>query len=442
MLKETMIRWLKKWGVSAGVLMLLGLPSIVLAAEGTPLNTGDTAFVMFSAALVMLMTPGLGLFYGGMVRQKNVLGTIMQSFIVLGLISIQWALFGYSLAFGTDHHHLIGGLNFLGLAGVGQTANADYAATIPHQAFMVFQAMFAVITPALISGAFAERVKFSSFLVFILLWSTLIYDPIAHWVWGNGGWLRNLGALDFAGGTVVHIASGTAALVMALFLGPRRGFPKASIMPHNMTMVLIGTALLWFGWFGFNAGSALAANGLAVSAFIVTNLAAAAAMLSWILVEWIIRKKPTALGAASGAVAGLVAITPASGFVGPMDAIIIGLLVSPICFSAIMLKGKLGYDDSLDAFGVHGVGGTWGAIATGLFASVAVNPAGANGLFYGNPKLLLIQAVAVLATAAFSALGTFILVKLVDAVLGMRVPDYEEQIGLDLAQHGEAGYHM
>jgi Amt family ammonium transporter len=276
----------------------------------------------------------------------------------------------------------------------------------------------------------------------MVLWSTLIYDPIAHWVWGVGGWLRNLGALDFAGGTVVHIASGSAALVMALYLGPRRGYPKASIVPHNMTMVLTGTALLWFGWFGFNAGSALGAGGLAVSAFMVTNISAAAGMLSWCVVEWIVRKKPTALGAASGAVAGLVAITPASGFVGPMDAIIIGLLVSPICFYAILLKGKLGYDDSLDAFGVHGVGGTWGAIATGLFASLSVNAAGANGLFYGNSKLLLIQIIAVLATAAFSMVGTYVLVKIVDAVFGMRVPDYEELVGLDLTQHGESGYHM
>ncbi len=442
MFKDILVRWFKKWGLQAGALTLLGLPSVVSAAEGVPLNTGDTAFVMASSGLVMLMTPALGLFYGGMVRQKNVLATIMQSFIVLGLISVQWALFGYSLAFGPDHGHLIGGLDFLGLNGVGQTPNADYAATIPHQVFMVFQAMFAVITPALISGAFAERVKFSSFLVFILLWSTFIYDPLAHWVWGVGGWLRNLGALDFAGGTVVHIASGSAALVMALYLGKRRGYPKASIMPHNMTMVLIGTALLWFGWFGFNAGSALSANGLAGTAFIVTNLAAAAAMLSWAFVEWIVRKKPTALGAASGAVAGLVAITPASGFVGPMDAIIIGLLVSPICFGAIQIKNKLGYDDSLDAFGVHGVGGTWGAIATGLFANVSINSAGANGLFYGNPKLLGIQAVAVVATAVFSMLGTYILVFLVDKVMGMRVAEHEEQIGLDLTQHGEAGYHM
>jgi Amt family ammonium transporter len=435
-------KWLKKSGFKWVALALLGLPSIAAAADGVPLSAGDTTFVMISAALVMLMTPGLGLFYGGMVRQKNVLGTIMQSFIVLGVISLQWVLFGYSLAFGTDHHGLVGGLNFLGLANVGQTANPEYAATIPHQAYMIFQAMFAVITPALITGAFAERVKFSSFLIFITLWATLIYDPIAHWVWGTGGWLRSMGALDFAGGTVVHIASGSAALVAALVIGKRRGYPKGTILPHNLTMVLLGTALLWFGWFGFNAGSALAANGLAVSAFIVTNIAAATAMLSWCFIEWIVRGKPTALGAASGAVAGLVAITPASGFVGPMSAIAIGALVSPICFGAIQLKGKLGYDDTLDAFGVHGVGGTWGALATGLFAQAAINPAGANGLFFGNPKLLGIQAVAILATAAFSMTGTYILLKVLDWTIGIRVPEHEEVIGLDLTQHGEAGYHM
>lgn len=442
MMKEKLKRLVRKRGLSFFALALLGMPGIVRAAEGIPLSAGDTTFVMISAALVMLMTPGLGLFYGGMVRQKNVLGTIMQSFIVLGLISLQWVVFGYSLAFGNDVHHWVGGLNFFGLDGVGQTANPEYAASIPHLAFMIFQAMFAVITPALITGACAERFKFSAFLLFITLWATLIYDPIAHWVWGTGGWLRNLGALDFAGGTVVHIASGSAALVVALVIGKRKAYPKGSILPHNLTMVLIGTALLWFGWFGFNAGSALAANGLAVSAFVVTNIAAATAMLSWTFLEWFLRGKPTALGAASGAVAGLVAITPASGFVGPAAAILIGALVSPICFGAIQLKNKLGYDDSLDAFGVHGVGGTWGALATGLFASLAVNPAGANGLFHGNPKLLGIQAIAVLATAAFSMLGTLVLLKLVDALVGIRIPDHEEAIGLDLTQHGEAGYHM
>ncbi len=440
--RHALLHRLRKWVFPAVALTLLGIPSLAAAAEGMPLSAGDTAFVMLSAALVMLMTPGLGFFYGGMVRQKNVLGTIMQSFVVVGLIGVQWVLFGYSLAFGADHGGWIGGLNFLGLSGVGQTPDPAYAATIPHQVFMIFQAMFAVITPALITGAFAERFKFSAFLLFIVLWSTFIYDPIAHWVWGVGGWLRNLGALDFAGGTVVHMASGFAALVVALVIGKRKSHHTGTILPHNMTMVLLGAGLLWFGWFGFNAGSALGANGLAGSAFIVTNTAASAALLSWLLMEWIFRGKPTALGAASGAVAGLVAITPASGFVGPMSAILIGAVVSPLCFGAIQLKGKLGYDDTLDAFGVHGVGGTWGALATGLFASLAVNPSGANGLFFGNPKLLGIQVIAVIATAAFSMTGTFVLVKFVDLLMKIRIPDHEEAIGLDLTQHGEAGYHM
>lgn len=432
----------KKYGLAAAALLLLGWPSIASAAGGMEISAGDTAFIMISAALVMLMTPGLGFFYGGMVRQKNVLGTIMQSFVVIGLISVQWVLFGYSLAFGPDVNGLIGNLSWAGLYGVGQGPNPDYAATIPHQVFMIFQAMFAVITPALITGAFAERFKFSAFLLFILLWATFVYDPIAHWVWGVGGWLRKLGALDFAGGTVVHIASGFAALTAALVIGKRKAHANSTILPHNTTLVLLGAGLLWFGWFGFNAGSALAANGLAGSAFMVTNTAAAAAMLSWLLVEWIFRGKPTAIGAASGAVAGLVAITPAAGFVAPMDAIFIGLVVSPLCFGAIQLKGKLGYDDTLDAFGVHGIGGTWGALATGLFASTAVNPAGANGLFYGNPALLGIQALAVAATIAFSMAGTFVLIKLVDLVMGIRVEHHEEVVGLDLTQHGEAGYHM
>lgn len=432
--------WIKKWGFKILALALLGIPSLAAAAEGSGLSAGDTTFIMMSAALVMLMTPGLGLFYGGMVRTKNVLGTIMQSFVVLGVISIQWALWGYTLAFGTDIGSVIGGLNYLGLSGVGQAANPDLAPTIPHLAFMIFQAMFAVITPALIAGALAERIKFSTFTVFVVLWATFVYDPIAHWIWG-GGWLGAMGALDFAGGTVVHIASGTAALVVALVLGKRRGYGKASLLPHNLTMVLIGTALLWFGWFGFNAGSALAANGLAVSAFVVTNLSAAMAMISWLVLEWIFRGKPTALGAATGAVAGLVAITPAAGFVGPMAAILIGLFVSPICFGAIQLKNKMGYDDSLDAFGVHGVGGTWGALATGLFATTAVNAGGADGLFYGNPGLLWIQFVAVVATMAYSAVVTFIIIKVLDKLMGLRVPEHEEVIGLDLTQHGEAGYH-
>jgi len=405
-------------------------------------NPGDTAWVLASAALVMLMTPGLGLFYGGMVRRKNVLATILQSFIMVGIVSVQWVLFGYSLAFGPDKWHIIGGLNWVGLRGVGMAPNPDYAPTIPHEAFMIFQAMFAVITPALITGAFAERMRFKSFFIFAILWATLVYDPVCHWVWAPGGWLRNLGALDFAGGTVVHICSGIAALACAITLGRRKGHGKEDMMPHNLTMTLIGAGLLWFGWFGFNAGSALAANGLAASAFVVTNTAAAAAALSWVLVETWHRGKPTALGAASGAVAGLVAITPASGFVGPVAAIAIGGIVSLICYAAIMMKGKLGYDDSLDVFGIHGVGGAWGALATGLFATVLINPAGANGLFHGNPKLVLVQLAAIVSVGAYSFVGTGLLLKVTSVFSDLRVSHEEEDTGLDLTQHGEVGYSL
>ena len=342
-----------------------------------------------------------------------------------------------------DHHGIIGGLNFFGPVGVGQSPNPDYAATIPHQAFMIFQAMFAVITPALISGAFAERFKFSTFLVFILLWATFIYDPIAHWVWGTGGWLRQPWAS--------WISPAEPWCIFPRAWRPwSRPLPWANaaiisirvFLPHNMTMVLIGTALLWFGWFGFNAGSALAANGVAISAFIATNFAGAAAMIVWMLLEWIIRGKPTALGAASGAIAGLAAVTPASGFISPRAAIVIGAVASPLCFYAIQLKNKFLYDDTLDAFGVHGIGGIWGTLATGLFANLAVNPAGANGWLHGNPKQLLIQGIAVLATGLYALVGTWIIIKVLDLTMGIRVHDHEETIGLDLTQHGEAGYHM
>ena len=349
------------------------------------MNTGDTAFVLVSSALVMLMTPGLALFYGGMVRGKNVLGTIMQSFIILGLITLEWVLWGYSMSFGPDHGGIIGGLDWFGLKGVGMEPHETYGPTIPHLAFMIFQCMFAVITPALITGAFAERMKFVSFLLFTLLWATLVYNPLAHWVWGSGGWMAKMGALDFAGGTVVHISSGVSALAAALLVGKRLGYGSTAYIPHNLPMTITGAAFLWFGWFGFNAGSALAANGLAASAFVVTHIASAAAALSWILVEWIHRGKPTTLGAASGAVAGLVAITPGSGFVGPVSAIVIGGACRHLCYGGVMMKSKLGYDDSLDVVGIHGFGGTWGALATGLFASKAVNPAGSDGLFFGNP---------------------------------------------------------
>lgn len=420
----------------------LGLLSVPAYASAKGVDSGDTAWVLVSSALVMLMTPGLGLFYGGMVRRKNVLGTILQSFILVGVVAVQWILFGYSLAFGPDKWHVIGSFEWIGLRHVGLVPNPDYSATIPHQAFMIFQAMFAIITPALITGAFAERIRFKSFLIFMLLWVTFVYDPICHWVWAPGGWLRKLGALDFAGGTVVHIASGVAALACAFVVGKRRGYGKEDMKPHNLTMTITGAALLWFGWFGFNAGSALAANGLAVSAFVVTNTAASAGALSWLFVEWSHRGKPTALGAASGAVAGLVAITPASGFVGPLAAIAIGAVAGALCYFAIIMKSRFGYDDSLDVVGVHGVGGTWGAIATGLFATTAINPLGANGLFHGNPKLLLVQLVAILAVYVYSFIVTFAVLKLTSLVSPLRLSSEEEESGLDLSEHGEVGYAL
>lgn len=404
------------------------------------MNTGDTAWVLICTGLVMLMTPGLAYFYGGMVRRKNVLSVLTQCFTVLCVLSLQWVLFGYSLSFSPGGR-FIGGLDWVGLNGVGLEPYKDYAPTIPHQAFMIFQAMFAVITPALIIGAFAERMKFSAFLLFTVLWATLVYDPVAHWVWGIGGWLKNLGALDFAGGTVVHVNAGIAALATALFIGKRRGYNHKPIPPHNLPHTVLGTALLWFGWFGFNAGSALAANGLAVNAFVVTNTAAAAAGLSWACIEWLTNGKPTIFGTATGAVAGLVAITPAAGYVGALSAILIGLFVSIFCFIAVaIIKPRLGYDDSLDAFGVHCIGGIWGALATGLFASKLVNPDGANGLFFGNPKQFLVQLLAVAVTLVYSFVATMILYKGVDVVVGMRVSERDEHLGLDLSQHHENAY--
>ncbi len=427
-------------------LFVLFLPVMAFADAGAntvqKINSGDTAFVLIATALVMLMTPGLALFYGGMVRKKNVLATIMQSFILLAVISIQWVLWGYSLAFGPDIHGIIGSLKWFGLNHVGFAPNPNYAPTIPHEVFMIFQMMFAVITPGLITGAFAERMKFKTFLVFIVLWATLVYDPIAHWVWGAGGWIHNLGALDFAGGTVVHISSAISALAAVLIIGKRHNYGKEHNPPHNLTMTVIGASLLWFGWFGFNAGSALSAGTLAGSAFVVTNIAAAAATLGWLAAEWKKSGRPTMLGAASGAVAGLVAITPASGYVGPIPAIIIGFFAGVLCYYAVSLKPKFGYDDALDVVGVHGVGGTFGALATGLFASVAINAGGANGLFYGNPKQLFVQLIAVVATIVYGFIVTFILLKILDATMGLRVTQEEEVMGLDITQHGEEGYNM
>jgi Amt family ammonium transporter len=405
------------------------------------MNNGDTAWLLVSAALVMLMTPGLAMFYGGMVRRKNILGTIMQSFIVIGVISIEWMLVGYSFAFGPDLGGLIGDHSWFGLNGVGNLPFKGYAATVPHQAFMIYQMMFAVITPALISGAFAERFKFSTYLVFTLLWALLVYNPVAHWMWGIGGWLRNLGALDFAGGTVVHLTAGVSALAAALLVGKRKGYGHENLSPHDLPMTVLGAAILWFGWFGFNAGSALAANGLSSSAFVATHMSASAATVSWMLTEWYHRGKPTVLGAASGCIAGLGTITPASGFVTPPAALAIGLVAGVACYVAVMLKVRFSYDDSLDVVAVHGVGGILGTLATGLFATVAVNAGGSNGLFYGNPRQLAVQALAVGVILVYSFVVTYGILKLLEKTMGLRVTDEHEVMGLDLSQHGEAGYN-
>ena len=416
-------------------------PAAAFAAESR-IDTGDTAFVLLSAALVMLMTPGLAMFYGGMVRKKNVLGTLMHSFVAIALVSIQWILFGYSISFGPDVHGIIGGLDWIGLRGVGIDPNPDYAATIPHMAFMIYQAMFAVITPALIAGAFAERMKFSAFLVFTLLWSTIVYDPVAHWVWGIGGWLRNMGTLDFAGGIVVHITSGISALAAALVIGKRKGYLREAMPPHNLPMTVLGAGLLWFGWFGFNAGSALSSGGLSTMAFVITHTAAVTATLVWVIIEWIHRGKPTMFGAATGSIAGLATITPASGFVGPMAAIAIGAAAGAFCYLSLSLKPKLKFDDSLDAFGVHGVGGILGTIGAGLFAQKAINAAGADGLFFGNPRQLVVQLISIAIVAVFSFVVSLVLLKAIDWTIGLKVTDEEELMGLDLSQHEETGYQL
>ncbi len=402
-------------------------------------SAGDTAWVLASAALVMLMTPALGFFYGGLVRRKNVLSTLMHSFIALCIISVQWVLWGYTLAFGPDWHGLIGTLAWIGFAHVGAAPNADYAPTIPHAAYALFQMMFAAITPALITGAFAERKRFGAFMIFIVLWATFVYDPIAHWVWGHGGWLARLGTLDFAGGTVVHISSGVAALVAAWVLGPRLAGSHQQ-EPHDRTMMLLGAALLWFGWFGFNSGSALAANGLAAIAFVNTNVAAAMGALVWMTIAWYREHAPNTVGAAAGAVAGLVAVTPAAGFVTPAAAIVVGGIAAAVCYAAVKLRERMRVDDALDVFPVHGVGGTVGALLTGIFATTAINAAGSNGLFYGNPKQFLVQCLAVVASWAYSAVATFFILKLVMLLVPLRVTEREEALGLDVTQHAEAAY--
>jgi len=400
------------------------------------INSGDVAWVLVSTALVILMTPAVGFFYGGMVRKKNILSTLMMCFAALFLISIQWVLFGYTLAFGPSKAGLIGGLQWLGLVGVGQLPNPDYAATIPALCFMMFQAAFAIITPSLIVGAFVERIKFSAFLIFTFLWSSLVYDPVAHWVWGVGGWLRNLGALDFAGGTVVHITAGFSALAIAMVIGKRLGYGKDNMEPSNIPLVVIGAVLLWFGWFGFNGGSALGANGLAVQAVVVTNISAAAAAIVWMILSWL-HRRPSVLGVATGAVVGLVAITPASGFVSPLSAMVIGGIASVISYYMIVWRMKMRIDESLDAFACHGIGGVWGSLATGIFASKAINAAGADGWIFGNPGLFWTQLFGTVVVALFSFLATYVLATLIDLFVGLRVSANEELVGLDISQHAE-----
>lgn len=400
------------------------------------LDTGDTAWMLVSTALVLLMTPGLALFYGGMVRRKNVLGTVMHSLFAIAIVSVQWVTFGYSLAFGRDHAGLVGGFDHLLLAGT-----ADVKGTIPHLVFVAFQGMFAVITPALIAGAFAERIKFPAYVLFTLLWTTLVYDPVAHWVWAEGGWLFTRGALDFAGGTVVHLISGVSALVFAWSIGPRLGFGRDKIIPHDVPMTILGAGLLLFGWIGFNAGSALGANQVAALALVTTWVAAAAGALGWAAAEWWRHGKPSTLGVASGLVAGLVGITPAAGYVGPGPAIVIGLLAGVACFVAVTAKMRMGYDDALDAFGVHGVGGLLGALLTGVFASKALNSAGQNGLLHGNPAQLGVQALGVLAAGAYAAIMTVVILFLVKKLVGLRVEEADEREGLDTTQHGEEAYN-
>jgi Amt family ammonium transporter len=422
------------------LILIASLPASAGDVQST-LNSGDTAWLLCCTALVMLMTaPGLALFYGGLVSHRNILSTLMHSFFLMCLISIQWVLWGYSLSFGTDQAGFIGGLNFLFFNNVG--AGPISGQTVPHLAFATYQSMFAVITVALITGSFAERIRFSAFLLFSLLWATLVYDPLAHWVWG-GGWLMTLGTLDFAGGTVVHISSGVSALIAAIVIGRRNGYPGKNRPPHNLPFTFIGASLLWFGWFGFNAGSALSSGGLAAIAFATTNTAAAAAGLTWVALEWLHRGKATVLGAVSGVVAGLVAITPASGYVSVGFAILIGSGAGIICYWGVnALKPRFGYDDALDVFGVHGLGGTWGALATGLFASKAVNPAGANGFIFGNPSQLLHQVIGILACWALAGCGTFVILKFVNVIARLRVSEEEEQIGIDIAYHGEFGYQF
>src|SRR5512136_23567 len=403
------------------------------------INTGDTAWILVSCALVLMMTPGLAFFYGGMVRRKNVLSTLTLSYIFMALIGVQWVAYGYSLAFGADIGGLIGGLNYLGFTGVDAAPNGDYSKTIPHGLFASFQMMFAVITPALITGAFVERVKFKSFLLFSLLWATMVYDPLCHWVWAKGGWLREMGVLDFAGGTVVHIAAGFSALAFALVIGPRKGYGKSPMEPNNIPLTVLGAGLLWVGWFGFNAGSALAANGVAVNALLTTNTSAATAGLVWMVLSWL-DGRPSTLGIATGMVVGLAAVTPASGFITPMASMVVGAVAAPLSYYAMRFRDRCKLDESLDVWACHGIASTWGMIATGLFATVSGNSDGVNGLFFVNPKQLGIQLLAVAVTIVFSFGVTFVVAKLLDLSIGLRVAPIEEEVGLDISSHGERSY--
>jgi Amt family ammonium transporter len=448
--------WLLNGPLMTSVLAVDANPDPIKAATDAATAaqvTGDTAFMLISVALVLLMTPGLAFFYGGFVRSRNVLNTMMMSFILMGIVGVSWILWGYSLSFapGTP---FIGGLQWLFLNGVGlettdylkgtqPEAVVSYASTIPHQAFMIYQAMFAIITPALISGAIVERMNFKAYFWFIVLWSSILYPIFAHMVWAKGGFLGlygGLGALDFAGGTVVHISSGVSALVAAWVIGPRKTYPNQPAAPHNVPFILLGAGLLWFGWFGFNGGSALASGPLAVVAYVTTTTAASSAALMWVVLEWVLRGKPTAVGIATGAIAGLVGITPAAGFVTPVGALLIGAITATACFFAVSFKAKVQFDDSLDTFPVHGVGGTTGAILTGLFATKTVNAAGGDGLFYGNPGQLVTQLIAIVITYVIAGLGTFVILKVLDATIGLRVNPETELQGVDVNEHGEEGY--
>ena len=405
------------------------------------INGADTAFVLAAAGLVLLMTPGLALFYAGMVRSKNALGTIMQSLILISLISLEWVYLGYSMSFGPDLNGLIGDLSWVALKGVTSAPSATYATTIPQTVFMIYQCMFAVITPALIAGAFAERVRFPAFVAFSLLWAILVYNPVCHWVWGSGGWLAKMGVLDFAGGLVVHATCGVAALAAVLVIGPRKGYGHASFMPHNLPMTMLGTGLLWFGWFGFNGGSALAANEVAATAFVATHLAGMSGMAMWTLMEWVKLGKPTTLGAASGAIAGLATITPAAGFVGPNAAIAIGLIAGVVCYFAVNVKSRFKFDDSLDVVGIHGVGGVTGTILLGVFASKSVNPAGVDGLLAGNSAQLVLQLVGVVVVCGYAFVVSWIILKGLDMVMGLRISEEAEHQGLDFTEHSETAYN-